>query len=56
MATMYRSETEYHSRLFLQGLDLFLIVAVGVWVAALMIGLYTLYWRLVMVINYVLAW
>jgi len=56
MAAMYRSETEYHSRLFLQGLDVFLIVAVGVWVAALMIGLYSLYWRLVLVIDYVLAW
>jgi type II secretory pathway component PulF len=56
LARMYRSETEYHTRLFLQVLDVGVILLVGIWSAALLIAMYRMYWHLTSCFDSVRIW
>ncbi len=56
LAKLYRSETEFHSGLFLQTLDVVMILLLGIWVGGLLTAMYLMYFRFYEVIDCTLQW
>ncbi len=56
LATIYRSETEHHSRLFLRIMEIVLILFAGIWVAVFGISFFTIYMRFIDLLDYTIKW
>ncbi len=56
LAEMYREETEYSAKTFLQLLDTAMVVGLGGWVGLMLVGFFDLYVNLVMSIDYLTVW
>jgi type IV pilus assembly protein PilC len=56
LAEMYRDEAESGARLFVQGLDLALILGLGTWTGFLLTAYYHLYLRMLMSIDSMTIW
>ncbi|MCP4687221.1 MAG: hypothetical protein GY859_04165 [Desulfobacterales bacterium] len=55
-ANIYRTETEFHSRAFLRVLDAALLLIVGLWVAFLATGVFTMYIHSIETLDHILRW
>lgn len=56
LADIYKAETQYLARLFIQILDIALILAAGLWVGILVVGMYSMYLKFFTVFGGMAAW